>query len=456
MIKVSSRKTLKLAIAFSIFLGTLLGINQAQAKPIQVISITHYPQVKTTGIYFDKFSYKPGEVIKYFANCSGSSYNFYLYQQKDFYIRSTDLKFSKLKIPCANKGIKPQDWNYSDLNINLSPGVYIGEIKDNKGNESFAPVVIEDTNSKHAGIAVVPFQTLYAYNLWTGKSAYLGDGDFAKRDRIIYFHQPLERDSGLGKFVSYVAPLVGEIEKSHLDITYIADTSLSSANNPLLEHQAYISMGHDEYWTKQERSNILAARDSGSNLIFLGANVAYWNVRLTEKNNQPAMEIYKSASEDPNKSNPTNKFIDQGLPESEITGLEYNCFPVQGTFIPEIKQSFIFQGVNPDEISNYPRLVGPEVDELVPNDKGFKGKVIDLALALVRCGKTGNELHGTSNIVYGISPNKVGTISIGSMNWVGVGLRSGDKTPIGAFARKVTENILTAALKGKLGNLYQE
>jgi hypothetical protein len=425
--------------------------SKADSRKTENISITHFKERRTTGIYFDRFSYLHGETMTYFANCDAPTYNFAIYRVNDFYISAGDKVFSATDLTCPNSAAEPTQWSSTQVPNSLAPGVYLGQIKDSLGYESFAPFVIPDEKVTHAGIAVVPFQTLYAYNLWSGKSAYKGDGDFAHRDRIIYFHQPLELKSGLAKFVSYVAPVVGEIENKHYDVSYVADTELSGPSNPLLGHKAYISMGHDEYWSTEERNDVLAARDSGTNLIFLGANVAYWNIRLAQNGNQPTMEIYKSATEDPDKTNPTIRFIDLGKPESELTGLEYKCFPVTGDFQAKTPDNFVFSGVDAKEIAKYPKLVGPEIDGLTTGDHGFTGKMEDLATANVSCSVKGRPLITTADIVYGVSPNNAGTVAIGSMSWVGIGLRSTTKTSIGAFTHKVTDNILAAALQDKLG-----
>ena len=46
--------------------------------------------------------------------------------------------------------------------------------------------------------------------------------------------------------------------------------------------RAYVSMGHDEYWTAGMRDRVEQARDAGTNLAFLGANTMYWRVRLED------------------------------------------------------------------------------------------------------------------------------------------------------------------------------
>ena len=37
----------------------------------------------------------------------------------------------------------------------------------------------------------------------------------------------------------------------------------------LLNHKVYLDVGHDEYWSGQQRTNVEAARDAGVNLSVL-------------------------------------------------------------------------------------------------------------------------------------------------------------------------------------------
>ena len=55
------------------------------------------------------------------------------------------------------------------------------------------------------------------------------------------------------------------------------DTSVDA--NLLTKHKSFLSVGHDEYWSKDQRANVTAARDAGVNLAFFGGNDVYWKTR---------------------------------------------------------------------------------------------------------------------------------------------------------------------------------
>ena len=70
------------------------------------------------------------------------------------------------------------------------------------------------------------------------------------------------------------------LEKNGYDVSYISgvDTDRMGANY-LTNYKAYISVGHDEYWSGGQRANVEAARDAGVNLLFWSGNECYWKTR---------------------------------------------------------------------------------------------------------------------------------------------------------------------------------
>ena len=50
--------------------------------------------------------------------------------------------------------------------------------------------------------------------------------------------------------------------------------------NLIKNHKMFLSVGHDEYWSGQQRANVEAARDAGVNLAFWSGNEVYWKTRF--------------------------------------------------------------------------------------------------------------------------------------------------------------------------------
>ena len=86
-------------------------------------------------------------------------------------------------------------------------------------------------------------------------------------------------------------PLIRFLESNGFDVTYVTGIDVHLREKEIFERtttsdgqrcsKLYISVGHDEYWSTQQRRNIeYFARDElGMNLAFLSGNEVYWNIR---------------------------------------------------------------------------------------------------------------------------------------------------------------------------------
>ena len=70
------------------------------------------------------------------------------------------------------------------------------------------------------------------------------------------------------------------LEKHGYDVSYISGVDTDRLGpSYLLGHKAFISVGHDEYWSGEQRDNVEEARDAGVNLLFWSGNEVYWKTR---------------------------------------------------------------------------------------------------------------------------------------------------------------------------------
>jgi hypothetical protein len=140
--------------------------------------------------------------------------------------------------------------------------------------------------------------TYQAYNRWGGHSLYpfesessqagLGmatfEGDLiANMGHMVSFDRPTKSE-----FFEWESDFVRWIEKlaKKKGFTVGYTTGFDFATRPsTVDCGLLISVGHDEYWTKEEfdRHHDRIFRDGG-NTLFLGANTAYWQVRYVDIN----------------------------------------------------------------------------------------------------------------------------------------------------------------------------
>jgi hypothetical protein len=409
---------------------------------------------RSTAGYSDSMSYAVGASIEFKISCPA----------KDFYLEAVRIGYyegdqgkrisQSKKIPCLDQSrLDSKQWKATaQINTGLFPhGMYLFIIRDSDDYSSYIPIVLREKTAKAKAVFSVPTMTMQAYNTWTGADTYGGADGFESRLRVVDFRKPFDEGNGAGKYLRYVHPLIVHIERLKLDVSYVADTDIHFDKKILADKKVFISSGHDEYWTTQERENVIKAREKGMNTIFFGANAGYWNTRLEKSpaGKSISMEIYKSEAEDPNKLNPTIKFRDLGKPEPELTGLEYKCFPARGSIEVKEPQSFVFNGIKDFNTLDLEDLVGPEVDSLVSSSSKI-GTVVNLAQARVRCGtKWYAPRYGQMNMIISTSTGQSGgNFSTGTMGWVTKGLSASEKSDIGRFTRIVTKNVLEKAVQG--------
>ena len=69
------------------------------------------------------------------------------------------------------------------------------------------------------------------------------------------------------------------LERNGYDVTYFAGVDTDRRGDLLKNHKLFISVGHDEYWSGDQRTNTEAARDAGVNLAFMSGNEVFWKIR---------------------------------------------------------------------------------------------------------------------------------------------------------------------------------
>lgn len=66
------------------------------------------------------------------------------------------------------------------------------------------------------------------------------------------------------------------LERNGYDVSYISGVDTDRRGSLLRNHKTFLSVGHDEYWSGDQRANVEAARDAGVNLAFFSGNEVYW------------------------------------------------------------------------------------------------------------------------------------------------------------------------------------
>ena len=89
---------------------------------------------------------------------------------------------------------------------------------------------------------------------------------------------------GSGEFLLWEFPLSYWMEQQGYDVSYISNVDTHRYGSRLQRTKGFISVGHDEYWTREMYDNVSAARDAGVNLAFLCGNSVWGVVPLLPSN----------------------------------------------------------------------------------------------------------------------------------------------------------------------------
>jgi hypothetical protein len=293
--------------------------------------------------------------------------------------------------------------------------------------------------------------TSNAYNTFGGRSAYTGPDGFSSRAYALSFDRPDTWQTyglGTGKFLSYELPVVQLAERLGLPLAYESDLDISTVPGVLSGARAFVAMGHAEYWSLPERDAVEAARDHGTNLVFLGADTSYWRVRLASRNT--LMVVYKSAALDPAYPSAATtapwRSPPDPRPERRFTGVMYNCFPATGAFTVVSPGFWGFAGTGARAGTRYPGIIGPEVDQAV--------SAADVPRPLQVVASSPSSCGGRSSMVYYTTPSGAGVVTTGTMGWVLRGLSAGAPATTRSFVTRVTGTLLREASRGPLGRFH--
>ncbi len=222
-----------------------------------------------------------------------------------------------------------------------TPGFYlIASISPKGAIESIAPLIVRSPLGSSKLVLIHSTMTWAAYNTYGGRSLYLGPGGsiVARRDersRIVSLDRPIEGSGALHLDRDGIT-LVQFIEKQGLNVDQISDINLDERPSISTHYNGIVFSGHAEYFTRRMFDTVIAARNLGINLAFLGANNAYWQSRLGSSPLGPNRRVivYRSTTADPvtARKQVTVKFQDPHVntPPNLLTGTQTNGVHVFG------------------------------------------------------------------------------------------------------------------------------
>jgi sugar lactone lactonase YvrE len=293
--------------------------------------------------------------------------------------------------PCPAQrptGIVACDWTPTlelQTNAQWVRGVYLVKLVRDDGYQRYVPFFVRDALPRSEVTVLIPTTTWAAYNTWGGTSLYDDKFRVTGKGRAFQssFDRPYYRGQGSGHLLDDEQGLIMWLEAQGLDVAYVPNEELDRSGAALREAKVLVMSGHDEYWTRTLRDRADKAVAEGRSIINLGANQAYWQVRLepaADGRPRRIVTCYKGDAADPvgvRSPDRTSKFRDLAVPrpENALLGVMFSSRWHQFAFPTVItnEDHWAFAGTGLRNGDTLWKANGYEQDQVVANGHSPEG-----------------------------------------------------------------------------------
>ncbi len=356
-------------------------------------------------------------------------------------------------------------------------GVYLVRLTAcDSGAQSYIVFVLRDDRGRADLLVQLPFTTYQAYNHWGGKSLYRWGSSGRERAVKVSFNRPYAANAqnpaaaagmGAGEFLTNLQPhpdaygvsnagwdcnMVRWLEREGFDVGYCTSLDTHRVDAIHVHARAWLSIGHDEYWSREMREHVERARDAGMHLGFLSANSAYWQVRLepspASRTPDRIMVCYKKASRDPRAAEDPRQATDKwrsvavDRPEEALIGVMYAGDPVDADIVAKATGHWIFDGTGLVPGDRIAGLLGYEVDCIHQTDVGQRTILAESPWVAIN----DDTRHGIAHMTLYTAPSGALVFAAGTIQWAwGLDdynvpvLRTSRLNPV---AQRMTRNLL--------------
>jgi hypothetical protein len=299
-------------------------------------------------------------------------------------------------VDCGNWSVSASWAVPSDAISGLYIALLVRDDSQDPGGTSQIPFVVRNDASHSAIVDQLSDATWEAYNTYGGGNSLYGcsivcppgnpltyKGAFA-----VSYNRPFTftDDGGIANPYYAEYEMIRFLEANGYDVSYIASADTDRSGSLLTNHKIFLSVGHDEYWSGQQRANVQAALNAGVNLGFFSGNEVFWKTRWSSSidgSNTPYRTLvsYKETHfngpvdpqdpptwtgtwADPRFSPPA----DGGLPPNQLTGQMFNVN--EGT--AAIKVPFQYSKTRFWRNTAVAKLTSGQTLTLAPNTLGYE------------------------------------------------------------------------------------
>jgi hypothetical protein len=344
-------------------------------------------------------------------------------------------------------------------------GVYLAKLTTPAGNSSFIFFVVRGDGGHEDILFQTSVTTYQAYNIWGGISLY--DNQTSKsiypypHATKVSFDRPFDpQDSnGAGHYFFYEMYFVYWLEQQGYNVAYTTDVDTDSNVPALTNHKAFLSVGHDEYWSRGMRTNVENAIAAGVNFGFFSANSMYWQIRFEPNVHGVPNRVqvgYKDFAASPNAPGPDPEWqVDNTIltanwrdplinqPENAVIGVMFES-AASGNYIVQNSNNWIYDNTGFVNGSSVNGIVGYEYDKVWNNGFSPAGLTVLSQSPVV----DGSGLHSNANSTIYSAPSGARVFASGTIQWSQALANLQSTTFANAGIQKATANILNNFITG--------
>ncbi|MBI3256438.1 MAG: hypothetical protein HYZ59_01470 [Actinobacteria bacterium] len=254
--------------------------------------------------FADDISYLPGAVVNFRVKTVASAYRLDIYRM-GYYGGKGARKMATIQpsvalpqtqptclgdtttglVDCGNWEVSAQ-WTIPAGSVS---GIYFAKLvrEDGTAGSNHVVFVVRNDTSGSDLLFQTSDTTWQAYNKFGGNSLYSGSPD-GRAYKVSYNRPFTTRATGAQDWVFNAEyPMVRWLEQNGYDVSYTSGIDTDRRGAELKEHNVFMSVGHDEYWSGQQRANVEAARAAGVHLAFLSGNAVFWKTRWEDSISSP-------------------------------------------------------------------------------------------------------------------------------------------------------------------------
>ncbi|MFN0118304.1 MAG: N,N-dimethylformamidase beta subunit family domain-containing protein, partial [Elusimicrobiota bacterium] len=348
-----------------------------------------------------------GETIRFKVNTPASAYSIDIYRM-GYYAGNGARKIATISpsvplpqsqpscLTAPGQLIDCGNWSESASWVvpsTATSGVYFARLKrTDTGGASHIVFVVRDDASTSDIIFQTADTTWQAYNSYGGNSLYVSTGPLNRGFKVSYNRPNISRANTSNHVFSHEYPLIRWLEANAYSVSYFSGIDTDRRGTLVLNHKLFLSVGHDEYWSKAQRTHIENAQSAGIHTAFFSGNEMYWKTRYENSidGSNTAYrtlvcykESYESAPIDPLHPTWTGTWRDPlfsppgdgGKPENAVIGQMFtvNAFRQDALVVSAADGKMRFwrnssvSSLTPGTTVSFPEIIGYEWGEDIDN-----------------------------------------------------------------------------------------